>query len=86
MTIKEFTKHFPETEREKAVADLVRTADIWSNKAAMGYAIRAAQLHGLDDDRIGVMLAALSMVLQDYSPDDAAALFEKYEKGSVPLA
>ena len=83
MTIKDYLDGLersgmkPEKEGQPSFVDTMKEiVSIWSNDAARGYAIAAAEAAGLTPEQIGRLIDAMKAAFDEMTTDDAATYYQ----------
>ena len=82
MTLEDYRKSLEKlphkTEDGRSIADVMAdTVDIWSNDAARGYAIIAAELAGVDPATVKEIIRNMRRAFDDLSVDEAEEVYIK---------
>ena len=82
MTVEDYRKSLEKlphkTPDGRSLAEVMTdTVDIWSNDAARGYAIIAAELAGVDPATVGEIVKKMRRVFDDMTVDEAAEVYVK---------
>ena len=84
MTIKAFIESLekqplvcaPEDWKNEYIAIALKAMEIWSNDAARGYTIAAAEAAGLTPEQIGKLMDAMGAAFEEMTVDQAASYYQ----------